>query len=661
MQRTLITFAVSLLSLPLLGASADLTVTLQPPAKLRAGLTNSLPYTIKNNGPDDAANAVLTFAIAGKAPEDTPCGNGCPVTLRAGQSNSYYFQMVAPLSGSVTATVSLSSSTPDPNPADNSATATIPVSTEPDLYPNIFYIDDALKPSHPFSLNFSASNASMSTAHNVVLAIDLPAGTGVTSVPSNCTASGTSVLCTLGDLGPGYAIVKLGLVAPPRLDGGTITFTATVHADESEFDETNNTFSRPAVMYRTALVTTTANDGPGSLRQAINDTNAACVTAAPCLIGFQIEEASATPWKTIAVASPLPAVTATNVLIDGLWQTEMVGDTNPDGPEVEISGGGSVDGNGLTLAAGKSCTAAVAGLAIGGFRANGVLLTAGSGAVSCDFFNFRTRYDVHDLFVGTDPTGSSARPNGLRGITVDDKFFGYSSIRNSVLSGNVRSGIFDVQGPLTISNNRLGVKAHADEPLPNGASGIYIAAELTTADHNVIAFNRDFGISVHAPLQYVAFNENRVWANQNLAIDNGLDGVATPVQTESGRVGQPVLTRAQYDPATDTTTVEGTAQLQNGYMSVWGDVEIYSSDTAGTRFMGDAQRLAAKTTVGVPYQFNATLPATFTATLKGDHTGEWFTALVTRVRFETFAKPEVISGEIHARTSELSLPLQVTR
>jgi hypothetical protein len=662
MHRSLIAVALSLLSLPLLGASADLQVTLDPPAKVRAGLSNALGYTMTNNGPDDAPNVIITLAVAGKAAGDTQCGNGCKTNpLKSGQSISFYLQVDAPLSGSVTATVSATSSTPDPNPANNSATATMPVSAEPDLYPSIDYIDQALKPSHPFSLGLTVINRSISTAHGVTLTIDLPAGARAASTPSNCTASGNSVLCTLGDVDQVYAEVKLDIVAPPRLDGGTVTFTATVHSADSDFDETNNTFSRTAVMYRTTLVTTTADGGPGSLRQAIGDVNAACITAAPCLIGFQIEEASATPWKTITVTSPLPAVTATNVLIDGSWQTEMVGDTNPDGPEVEISGGGSVVGHGLTLAAGKSCTGGIDGLAIGGFRGNGILLTGTSGAVSCDFFNFRSRYDVHDVFVGTDPTGTSAHPNGLRGITLDDNFFGYSSIRSSVLSGNDRSGIFDIRGAVTIAHNRVGVKAHADEPLPNGASGIYIASEVTTADHNVVAFNRDFGISVHAPLQYVAFNENLVWANQNLAIDNGLDGVATPVVTDGGRVGQPVLTRAQYDPATDTTIVEGTAELQNGSLAVWGNVEIYSSDTPGTRFMGDAQRLAATTTMGTPYTLTPTLPTTFTATLKGDHTGEWLTALVTHIRYETFDSLGVISGELKERTSELSLPVQASR
>ncbi|HEV2722071.1 MAG TPA: right-handed parallel beta-helix repeat-containing protein, partial [Thermoanaerobaculia bacterium] len=488
-----------------------------------------------------------------------------------------------------------------------------------------------------------------------------PPGTGITSLPPNCAGGSGSVVCLLGDVADKYVSVNLGLTAPPDLRGGGLLFTARTFGAESDFLDSNNVATSTATEYRVLLVTTTADDGAGSLRQAIRDANATCVTAAPCLIGFQIDAPG--PWKTIAVASPLPAITAGNLLIDGTWQTQHVGDTNPDGPEIEISGGG-IYANGLTFALGRYCRGALAGVAIGGFGANGVLLTSGPGTCTdLQFRNDAARFDIRNVFAGTDPTGSSAHPNGLRGITLDDKSFtGNAIIDSCVLSGNTRSGVFDVAGAATIDHNRLGVKAHSDEPLPNGASGIYIAAQYTTASDNVIAFNRDFGLSVDKSLTLVAFRRNRIWANNNLAIDNGLDGVMTPAPTDNPTVGTlsaPALTRAQYDPATNTTTVEGDVHLASGYMFVWGEVEVYSSDTPGTRNMGDAQRLIGNATVGVPMQ-TTTPPTHFTATIAGDHTGEWITATVTRVRYETFASVQVIGGEINPRTSELSFPMQVT-
>ncbi len=657
MPRTLVALAISLVSLPLL-ADADLNLTLKPPAKVRAGLSGSLDLTIVNHGPDTATNVVLTVTTTGAT---NPCSGGCtePYISPGGSWNSY-IPFTAPLSGSVTATVTVTSATPDPNPSDNSATATIAVSTEPDLDTSIgSFFSTPLKQSQPFTLTASVSNVANFTAHNVVLTVDLPPGTGVTSLPANCTNASGDVVCTLGDIVQHYVQVKLDLTAPPDLQGGTLTFTATAHGDESDFLESNNTMSRTASEYRTTLVTTTADSGPGSLRQAILDTNASCVTIAPCLIGFQID--SPAPWKTIAVASPLPPITATYLFLDGTWQTEHVGDTNPDGPEIEISGGGVVPGDGLTFGTGRYCRSEVAGVAVGGFVGNGVMLTDGPRDCSAFELLSGSRWNVHDIFAGTDPTGSRANPNGLRGITVNaTRFDSYANIVSNVLSGNTRSGVFDAAGPATIDNNRVGVKAHSDEPLPNGASGIYIAAQYTTAGNNVVAFNRDFGISVDKAPTLVALRGNRIWANDNLAIDVGLDGVMTPAPIENGTLGAPELTRAQYDPVTDTTTVEGDVHIAGGGMSTWGEVEIYASDTPGTRNMGDAQRLIGNVKAGVPLQ-TKTPPTHFTATIAGDHSGEWITATVTRVRYESFAKPQIIGGEYNPRTSELSFPLQVTR
>ena len=64
----------------------------------------------------------------------------------------------------------------------------------------------------------------------------------------------------------------------------------------------------------TFLVTNTGDSGPGSLRQAILDSNAA--TGATNTIDFDIP---GTGVQTIAPLSPLPAITSP-VLIDGASQ-----------------------------------------------------------------------------------------------------------------------------------------------------------------------------------------------------------------------------------------------------------------------------------------------------------------------------------------------------
>ncbi len=77
----------------------------------------------------------------------------------------------------------------------------------------------------------------------------------------------------------------------------------------------------------TFLVSNTGDSGPGSLRQAILDSNAA--TGATNTIDFDI---SGTGVQTIAPLSPLPAIT-NPVLIDGTSQPGYAGT-----PLIELSG-----------------------------------------------------------------------------------------------------------------------------------------------------------------------------------------------------------------------------------------------------------------------------------------------------------------------------------
>jgi len=83
---------------------------------------------------------------------------------------------------------------------------------------------------------------------------------------------------------------------------------------------------------QTALVTTTADSGAGSLRDAITTVNAASC-ASGCAIVFQIPPpVPAGGYFTIQPASELRRILASNLVIDGATQTGATGDTNPAGP-----------------------------------------------------------------------------------------------------------------------------------------------------------------------------------------------------------------------------------------------------------------------------------------------------------------------------------------
>jgi parallel beta-helix repeat protein len=252
----------------------------------------------------------------------------------------------------------------------------------------------------------------------------------------------------------------------------------------------------------------------------------------------------------------------------------------------------------------------------------------------------------------------------------------YATITGCVLSGNARSGLFVTDSsPMTIENNRIGVEAHSDAPLPNGASGIYIGLPLNsslienylTVAGNIVAFNRDFGIAVaprrdYAPAQPdVRLTRNLVWANAIDAIDVGLDGVATPtIVSGQGPLVAPVITSARYDRASDTTTIEGDLPAAGGINAgrIYRlEVELFASETPGVRRTGDAQYFIDRADLRDEKGRAVKLPARFRLVVPRDLTGLWMTATLTSSHSD-FERDD--RGQTRIATTELSRPLLVS-
>src|SRR5215470_11547827 len=127
----------------------------------------------------------------------------------------------------------------------------------------------------------------------------------------------------------------------------------------------------------TFTVTNLADAGPGSLRQAILDANAA--RTGTSTIDFKIPGQGV---HAIAPASPLPAITRA-VLIDGRSQPGFAGT-----PLIELDGSQA---------------------GAGGFSQGAGIHLTGTGA-SGDW--------IHGNFLGTNPTGTQAQPNN-EGVEID--------------------------------------------------------------------------------------------------------------------------------------------------------------------------------------------------------------------------------------------------
>ncbi len=644
MTKTLV-IALLLFAMNAHADSANLGVQADTVPVIRAGAMFYIDSVVHNAGPDVARNVVVTIKVEGFPDAQLPCPDGrCPIgDLQPGASHGVVFSQRLPDTDvTITFEVTVTSDTPDPHPEDNSVTRTIVVSTGPDLSANL-QAPQVIDPGLPYDAILLVYNAGLSAAHHVIITLDLPDGSAVLSLPSNCTASSLRVTCTRDVLAANTNYlnttpIPIKLRAPPRYEGGLIPFELRMHADEKDFDVPFDQKST-GLLYRTFLVTTSADDGDGSLRAAIAAANAAdCYLAsldgAPaCAVQFNIGETSARPWKTIRLRSPLPFIGPYSLRIDGATQTAFSGVTNPDGPPIEISGGGTVDGAGLDAG---TCSVTITHLAINGFLGNGISLRNFNGVSPFD-----CKTSIEGNYIGTDPTGSVAVPNyrGIGTIQSNSPFFFGSEISGNVLSGNIRSGLFAAAGILHISQNRIGVKAHSDEPLPNGASGIYLDRGLYRSElsFNVIAFNREMGIAIDPGTLYTNIIYNRIWGNGGLAIDDGLDGPSVAVMGDNGPIKVPVLTSAVYDPAKNQTIIHGSAS---------GSIEVFASDAAGPGGAGDAQRWLASSSGGDD----------FTLTVPGDLRGQWVSATVTVFGKKANPYPDVFN---YLRTTELSRALQV--
>jgi trimeric autotransporter adhesin len=231
-------------------------------------------------------------------------------------------------------------------------------------------------------------------------------------------------------------------------------------------------------------VTTAADSGPGSLRQAILDANA---NPGADAIHFSI----GTGPQVIAPVTPLPAVTDA-VTIDGTTQPGFAGT-----PIVTLDGNG-IGGHGLTINAGPST---VRGLVIVDFGGAGIAIRSNGSTIIGNY-------------IGVDASGAVAVPNGDSGVDItggdDNRVGGTAPGEGNVISGNGRSGVgvrpFSTADDATgnvVQGNFIGTNAAGTAAIPNVAEGVSVAgAKFTTVGgtapgaRNVISGNGSAGVGV---------------------------------------------------------------------------------------------------------------------------------------------------------------------
>ncbi|MCI0748111.1 MAG: right-handed parallel beta-helix repeat-containing protein [Verrucomicrobia subdivision 3 bacterium] len=302
-------------------------------------------------------------------------------------------------------------------------------------------------------------------------------------------------------------------------------------------------FFTPAAFGAPLIVTTTADSGSGSLRNAIDDSNLA---PGPDEIVFAIP---GTGPQTISLKTPLPEITD-SVVIDGYTQAGAGNSVKL----IHLDGTNIVFGDGLQFAVGVA-VCVVRGLVIEGFPGNGISLQAENFGITLDSNTIRAngRSGVYIIagdgnsitgnmiwenaqgiflggqsrrtlitrnFIGRDE-GGNARPNTI-GVEVEcsgGEFEGTGNvIDTNVIWSNTGTGV--IVRRIGSSRNVIRSNYIAN----NGADGVLVfdGALATIVTNNAILFNTANGVRVAgAETKGVLIRHNYIGGNAKLGIDLG--------------------------------------------------------------------------------------------------------------------------------------------
>ena len=271
------------------------------------------------------------------------------------------------------------------------------------------------------------------------------------------------------------------------------TFVVTQTGNNNDLDLTDNACDVVAIIAGSQC----------TLRAAIQQANA---TAGADTINFNIP---GTGVKTIAPSGgPLPRITDP-VTINGYSQPGSKPNTNGPGLGsnavllIELNGTNAGTDNLGIAAPGldiRTRDSTVKGLVINRFWGAGIRLEGQGG------------YTIAGNFIGTDPAGDTALPNGLGGIRIDSASDGAGSTiggttpaARNVISGNGLFGVEIITDDTNVQGNLIGTSASGTADLGNSGPGVHVlfgpgnvVGGATAAARNVISGNAGDGVIFEA-------------------------------------------------------------------------------------------------------------------------------------------------------------------
>ncbi len=384
----------------------------------------------------------------------------------------------------------------------------------------------------------------------------------------------------------------------------------------------------PLAAAATFTVTTTADTGPGSLRQAILDSNG---TLGIDTIDFNIPGAGP---HVIQPVTALPQVTD-HVTIDGSAEVDGAGL-----PLVSVDGGPAAPPSlyGLELQVapftGSSTIRALAFTRWDLGNGAGVRL-GGVGLMS-----------VYGSLFGLDSTGLAL--GNYAGISGEGgnghQIGGPNAGERNVISANVTGLALSGSGSTNVVGNWIGVGLDGSTPLPNSIQGILVQSTgvntsigfASAGSGNRIVGNAGAGVRV-VPGGQTKIIGNQIELNGGLGIDLGFDNV-TPNDPGDGDTGPNDL---QNYPSGLTATLQGGGQIRitgtlDSVLDTTYVLHFYSSEAADPSGNGEGANFLGSVSSGVgafSYTFTPIVPVapgdfvTATATAFTGYTSEFSAAV----------------------------------
>ncbi|MBI1741721.1 DUF11 domain-containing protein [Candidatus Acetothermia bacterium] len=355
---------------------ADLSITKSDnPDPVSANGTLTYTLNVANAGPSTATNVTVTDTLPGGTTfvSATGSGWGCGqaagivtctrASLAVGAAPAITIIVTAPANGgTITDTATVSSSTTDLNPSNNTDTEDTTVTSIADLAINKSDNPDPVNAGATLTYTLQVTNNGPSTATSVTVTDTLPAGVTFVSASGagwNCGQAAGVVTCTMASLPVGAASPITITVAAPS-EGGTITDTASVSSQTVDSNPNNNTDTEDTTVISVADLSIVKSDNPdpvnagATLTYTLQVTNNGPSTAATVSVsdtlpaGVTFVSASGSGWScsqavgivtctrtslAVGTASPITiTVTAPNeagTLIDTATVTSASTDPNP--------------------------------------------------------------------------------------------------------------------------------------------------------------------------------------------------------------------------------------------------------------------------------------------------------------------------------------------